>query len=90
MSGDPNGPCELTSVSSEIEAADIATALSAYDVEAFFVGGAVSGFKAEAPGSVQVLVRRSDLDRAKSALAEIQADEGDIDWSTIDVGEPET
>ena len=65
------------------------TALAGYDIEAFATGGATAGFKAEAPGSVQVLVRRADLERAERALAEIEKDEGEIDWSKIDVGEPE-
>ena len=65
MSGDPNTPCKLLSVANEIEAGDLVTALAAYDIEAFTVGGFTSGFKAEAPGNVQILVRRSDLDRAK-------------------------
>jgi hypothetical protein len=89
MSSDPNSPCELLSVANEIEAGDLITALAAYDIEAFTVGGFTSGFKAEAPGNVQILVRRSDLDRAQAALAEIQQDEGDVDWSQVDVGEPE-
>jgi hypothetical protein len=89
MTSDPNSPCVLSSAANEIEAADIVTALSSYDVEASTVGGFTSGFKAEAPGNVQILVRRSDLDRAKRALAEIRQDEGKIDWSSIDVGEPE-
>jgi hypothetical protein len=90
MSCDPNGPCNLLSVSNEIEAASIVTALAACNIEAFTVGGFTSGFKAEAPGNVQILVRNSDLERAKAALAEIQQDEGEVDWSTVDVGEPET
>ena len=52
-------------------------------------GGFTAGFKAEAPGSVQILVRSSDLDEAERALAEIRKDEGEIDWSQIDVGQPE-
>jgi hypothetical protein len=88
MSGDPNCPCTLLSVANEIEAASIVTAIAGYDVEASTVGGFTAGYKAEAPGSVQILVRRCDLDRARLALAEIREDQGTIDWSTIDVGEP--
>ena len=82
-------PCVLASVASEAEAAGIVTALSDYDIEALTTGGATAGFKAEAPGSVQVLVRAADLERAQQALAEIEKDEGTIDWSQVDVGEPE-
>lgn len=89
MANDPSCPCELLSVASEIEATAIVTALAQYDIEASTTGGFTSGFQAEAPGSVQILVRSSDLGRAELALAEIRADQGNIDWSTIDVGEPE-
>jgi hypothetical protein len=89
MSADPNSPCKLLSVINEIEAASVASALAGYDIESTTVGGFTSGFKAEAPGSVQILVRRADLDRATRALAEIREDQGTIDWSTVDVGDPE-
>jgi hypothetical protein len=89
MPSDPNCPCCLSTLSNEIEAAAIVTALADYDIKTSIVGGATSGFKAEAPGNVQILVRQSDLDRAKQALAEIQADQGAVDWSQVDVGEPE-
>jgi hypothetical protein len=89
MTDESNSPCALVSVASEIQAAGVVSALAEYDIQASVTGGFTSGFKAEAPGGVQIVVRQSDLDRAKAALAEIRADEGKIDWSTIDVGEPE-
>jgi hypothetical protein len=89
MVGESSSPTALVSAANEIEAAGIVSALAAYDIEASVTGGFTSGFKAEAPGSVQIVVRQSDLDRARAALAEIRADEGKIDWSTIDVGKPE-
>jgi hypothetical protein len=36
-----------------------------------------------------VLVRQEDLAAAKQVLAEIKKDGGEIDWSQIDVGQPE-
>ena len=48
------------------------TALAEYDVEAITVGGYTSGFKAEAPGLVAVVVRLADFERAKEAMAEIR------------------
>lgn len=82
-------PCLLLTVATEAEAAGIITALADYDVEAFATGGATAGFRAEAPGSVQVLVRAADLEKAQRALVEIEKDEATIDWSKVDVGEPE-
>ncbi|MHB1034176.1 MAG: putative signal transducing protein [Pirellulales bacterium] len=75
MAQDPNGPRVLLSTRNEVEAGSVATALAAYDIEASITGGFTSGFRAEAPGDVQVLVRASDLDRAKKALAEIRAEQ---------------
>ena len=89
MADDPNRPCVLLLAANEVEAGGIVTALAEYDIEASVTGGFTSGLKAEAPGDVQILVRCSDLDRAKLALAEIRQDQGKIDWSTIDVGRPE-
>jgi len=82
-------PCTLLSVANEVEAGGIVTALAEYDIEAFATGGFTSGFKAEAPGNVQIVVRQSDLERAVLALARIREEQGEIDWSTVDVGEPE-
>ncbi len=89
MDDQSNSPCLLSTVTSEAEAAGIVTALADYGIEATVTGGVTAGFKAEAPGSVQILVRSVDLEKAEQTLAEIQKDEGNIDWSQIDVGEPE-
>jgi hypothetical protein len=89
MGDQSSSPRLLLSVATEAEAAGIVTALAEYGIEALTTGGVTAGFKAEAPGSVQILVRSADLEQAQQALAEIQKDEGDIDWSKVDVGQPE-
>ena len=89
MPEEANSPCRLLSVSNEIEAGSIVNALADYGIEASVTGRFTSGFRAEAPGRLQIVVRRSDLDQAQQALAEIREDQGKIDWSTIDVGDPE-
>lgn len=89
MTGDPNSPRRLVSVQNEIEAGGLVTALANYGIEARTTGGFTSGFKAEAPGMVQVIVRQADLERARQALAEIQAEQEPVDWSQVDVGEPD-
>jgi hypothetical protein len=88
MADDPSRPCVLMSAANDVEAAAIVTALASYDVRASTTGSFTAGLKAEAPGDVQVIVRQCDLDRAKLALGEIRRDQGQVDWSTIDVGEP--
>ncbi len=89
MTTDPHNPEVLTRVRTEVEAAALVTALAARGIEAFTTGSYTAGFRAEAPGEVQVLVRREDLARAQQTLAEIEQDQTEIDWSQVDVGEPE-
>jgi hypothetical protein len=89
MPSDPNNPEVLTSVRTEVEAAAIVGALAARSIGASTTGGYTAGFRAEAPGCVNVIVRNEDLDRARYVLAEIEQDQTDVDWSQVDVGEPD-
>lgn len=89
MSNDPNNPVVLTSVPSEIEATAIVTALGAEGIEAMMTGALTAGFRAEAPGEVQVLVHEKDFFQAKRVFDELLKNRGDVDWSQVDVGEPE-
>jgi len=70
-----------------VEAAAIVTALAEHGIEAFAVGGYTSGFRAEAPGEVRVVVKHVDADRARQTLAEIGQEPGEVDWSKVDVME---
>jgi hypothetical protein len=79
----------LVTVSNEVEAAAIVGALHEKGVQAVATGGYISGFKAEAPGDVRVLVRHSEADTARRMLDQIRQEQTDIDWSEIDVGEPD-
>ncbi len=79
----------LVSVPTESEAAVIVAALDERGIEATATGGFTSGFKAEAPGMVKVLVKSDDLETARQALAETLRDMKNIDWSKIDLGEAE-
>jgi hypothetical protein len=58
----------LRSVANEIEAALIVNVLGDYGIAATATGGFISGFKAEAPGDVCVLVKQSELQVARQAL----------------------
>jgi hypothetical protein len=87
MIPDHGHPETLLTVSSEVEAAAIATALAEYDINAFAAGGYTSGFKAEAPSSVAVLVKHADFDRARLVLAMIRQQQCEIDWSKVNVME---
>src|SRR5690606_30598656 len=89
MTIDPHRPERLTRVNTEAEAAGIVTALTAHGIQATATGGFTAGFRAEAPGYVNVLVRHEDLAAAKQVLADLKDDGSDIDWSQVDVGQPE-
>jgi hypothetical protein len=90
MSTDPENPELLESFSSDLEAAAVVTALRARGIEASTTGGFTAGFRAEAPGNVNVIVRHEDLDKARQALVEIRKERSTIDWSDVDVGDPES
>ena len=89
MADDGNSPQVLASFPTAIGATNIINALRDYGIEAFSAGEHTAGFKAEAPGEVQVLVRRDDLKSAQKMLKKIRAELKAIDWSQVDVGEPE-
>ena len=89
MPADPNNPEVLTSVRTEVEAVAIVGALAARGIEASTTGSFTASFRARAPGYVSVIVKYEDLDRARHALAEIKQGEPDIDWSQVDVGDPD-
>lgn len=79
MTKDPHAPEILESYPNDVEAAAVVTALEAHGISATATGGFTAGFRAEAPGSVNVVVRRCDMPRARSVLAELreQRDESD-------------
>ncbi|MEE9295961.1 MAG: hypothetical protein V3W34_13495 [Phycisphaerae bacterium] len=77
MADDPNRPVVLTTVAMELQAALIVAALEERSIEAQTTGALTSGFRAEAPGGVQVLVRAVDLERARAALSDLQS--GSVD-----------
>jgi hypothetical protein len=89
MTAEPSDLEILVTVSNEVEAAAIVSALLARDVHATAAGGYISGFKAEAPGDVKVLVRHTEAHRAREVLDQLRQDVADIDWSEVDLGEPE-
>lgn len=67
----------------------VIAALQDDGLHATMTGQFTAGFRAEAPGWVRVLVAENNLARAQAVLNEIKADRREIDWSQVDVGEPE-
>jgi hypothetical protein len=89
MNLDDENLSKLTTVPGEYEATAIVSALEAEGIRATAVGGFTAGFKAEAPGGASVMVLEADLPRAKAILAELRKQGAGIDWSQVDLGEPE-
>ena len=84
----PDQPVKLTSVNNEIEAGSLITALAADGILANATGGHTAGFRAEAPGRVDIWVRGEDLQAALAVMSQIPSTSAAIAWSTVDVGEP--
>jgi hypothetical protein len=89
MATDNENLARLTSVRNEMEAGIIIGALEQEGIQAAMSGVYTAGFRAEAPGWVEVLVAEDDLSRAQAILQQVRDDHSDVDWSNVDVGEPE-
>jgi hypothetical protein len=89
IQGDLNNPTTLARYCSEVEAAAILAALSESGIQGTTTGSFTTGLQTKVRGDVTVVVRKSDLPRAQEVLAEIENMKKDIDWSAVDVGEPE-
>ena len=89
MTNDADDPVLLTSAPNEMEAGIIVGALESAGIKATMSGVYTAGFRAEAPGWVQILVNEEDLEKAKEILADAHDHRDDTDWSNVDVGEPE-
>ena len=89
MTDDPHSPRVLLSLATEVEAVSIVTALADRDIEATSAQGGSFPGTLGLDCAVQVIVKNADFDRARRALAEIQAELADIDWSKVDVDDAE-
>ncbi|HRX81793.1 MAG TPA: DUF2007 domain-containing protein, partial [Pirellulaceae bacterium] len=72
MTSDPNSPTVVYSAVNPIEAAAVATALEAEGIETTTTGSYTSGFQAEAPGEIQVVVRQSQAEKARAILERLE------------------
>ncbi|HAI13611.1 MAG TPA: hypothetical protein DCM28_18035 [Phycisphaerales bacterium] len=63
-------PVVLVSLPSEPQAAILIAALEGEGIQAAMWGELTSGFRADAPGYVKVLVKPQDLEAAQAVLAE--------------------
>jgi hypothetical protein len=78
----------LTRVPSETEAAIVVAALDANGIRAE-TDEYTSGLRAGAWNWVDIMVAEDDLPRAKEIFDDVQRENDHIDWSQVDVGQPE-
>jgi len=89
MADNDENLARLTSVRTEMEGGVIVSGLEDRGIQSTMSGVYTTNFRAEAPGWVEILVAEHDLARAQAALREIQLENDQIDWSQVDVGQPE-
>lgn len=89
MSTAPDTPVAVFYAASEWQAQLVAARLDASGIAAQVAGGITGGYRAEAPGSVQVMVRAEDLARAEEILAMPPGTEFDEDDGGDDRGDDE-
>ena len=89
MNDDLKNLAKLVAFPTEVGAAPVISALEEAGISAVATGGFTAEFIAEALGEVQVLVAERDLPQAKEVLNVLREEMDHIDWSQVDVGEPE-
>jgi hypothetical protein len=73
----------------ELEAGVMVAALEEAGIKSTMSGAATADFRVGVPGDVQVLVAQEDLARAQEVIRKGEDDDEDVDWSKVDVGQPE-
>ena len=88
---DPRMLVEFTSTRTEFEGQSIANALESRGIPARVFAAAANMAQLEGgiSNNVRVMVRRSDLTRARDAMRDVRQASVDLDWNEVDVGEPE-
>src|SRR5262249_16123419 len=89
MANDTGRVVHLTSVRPELGDGVIGCGLEDRGIRATMSGVYTTNFRTEAPGWVEILVAEDDLQNARAVLEEVRVEHGTIDWSQVDVGEPE-
>ena len=86
---DTDNLARVTSVRTEYEAGIVVGGLEVRGIKAIMSGVNTANFRAEAPGWVEVLVAEQDLAEAQAVLEEVRAEQANVDWSQVDVGQKE-
>lgn len=91
MRPDPDQLVLLTSTRTEFEGRTMAASLEAEGIptRVFAASAQMLQWEGGITSTVRVMVRRADLDRAALVLRQVRRDSVDLDWSEVDVGQPE-
>jgi hypothetical protein len=89
MGDDPHNPELLIAVPTPGEAGLLVDALQQHGIRAWFNAEPSVFYKVLPPFEVAVFVPREQIEQAHAALADIRREEADVDWSQVDVGEPD-
>jgi len=91
MAPDPDQLVLLTSTRTEFEGRAMAATLEAAGIptRVFAASAQMLQWEGGITSTVRVMVRRADLDRAGQVLRQVRRDSVDLDWSEVDVGQPE-
>ena len=89
MSSQPESLKVVREVPDDIAAANLRAALEDAGIECQSVGDYTAGFRTEVPGGLQILVKAADLQRAQQVLDAFEQELAELDWSQVDVGDPE-
>ena len=79
----------LTNVANESEAKSLIGLFEDEGISVFINGGDDLSLFGEEMGDVQLIVKKADYEKASKLLQEIEEENSEIDWSQVDVGEPE-
>jgi hypothetical protein len=92
MSNSPEHPEHIVVVATaenELEAGVMVAALEEAGIKSTMSGAATADFRVGVPGDVQILVAQEDEARAREVIRLGEENKEEVDWSQVDVGEPE-
>ncbi|MGD9636472.1 MAG: DUF2007 domain-containing protein [Pirellulales bacterium] len=92
MANRPEHPEHIVVVATapnELEAGVMVAALEEAGIKSTMSGAATADFRVAIPGDVEILVAQEDEARAREIIRLGEEDKEDVDWSQVDVGEPE-
>ena len=82
---DPYAPTVLARFPHEFQAELVVNELQRQGIQAKSIGATISGFRAEVPADVTVIVPAKEFDRAHQLIRQIEDLGDEVDWSVVPV-----